>query len=413
MKLIEKIKFGIFIFMIVIFTRGSSIAQSKDYPDPIKNPESPIMLSGNWVPDNPAKIDFFNLPRIPSQHIVISNVSAKGITDYVVDKVHGGVNQHNYLTYFDGNFWIMWSDGPGVEDRVGQRVAFSKSQDGVNWTTPDFITPYPKLSEPGSPYYNQRNKEGFRWISRGFWVRNNELFALASFDEAGALFGPGLELQAYKWDAVSKKWTYAGIIYKNAINNFPPKQLSTGEWMMSRRSHKRSQGNSGIDFLVGGTKSINEWDSFRVEGTDTLFKADEPFWWLLPDKKNIMSLYRDNSHSGFLYRAFSTDNGRTWSKPVKTNFPDTASKIHGTRLKDGRYVLVSNAKPERPRDPLVLSISDDGIVFNKMGYLIGGRWVDYPFVMEQDGYLYVAFSGAKQTVELLRINIADLNFKME
>lgn len=178
---------------------------------------------------------------------------------------------------------------------------------------------------------------------------------------------------------------------------------------MSRRTNKLDEGNAGISFLVGGTRSISEWESFRVRGSDTLFKADEPFWWILPDGKNIMSVYRDNSHSGFLYRAFSTDNGRTWSKPVKTNFPDTASKIHGTRLSDGRYVLVSNARPQRPRDPLVLSISDDGVVFNKMGYLIGGRWVDYPFVMEHDGYLYVAFSGAKQTVELLKIDLTDLD----
>jgi len=77
-------------------------------------------------------------------------------------------------------------------------------------------------------------------------------------------------------------------------------------------------------------------------------------------------------------------------------------------LPDGRYVLVSNPHPDR-RDPLALSISRDGLVFTAMGYLVGGRHVDYPHVMEHAGSLFVAFAGAKQTVEVLKIRIEDLD----
>ncbi|MCA9418818.1 MAG: exo-alpha-sialidase, partial [Candidatus Omnitrophica bacterium] len=90
------------------------------------------------------------------------------------------------------------------------------------------------------------------------------------------------------------------------------------------------------------------------------------------------------------------------------NFPDATSKFNGLQLSDGRFVLVSNANPKK-RDPLVLSISDDGMVFNKMGWLIGGRRVDYPHVIEHDGHLLVAFSGAKSTVEVLKIDLKDLS----
>lgn len=71
-------------------------------------------------------------------------------------------------------------------------------------------------------------------------------------------------------------------------------------------------------------------------------------------------------------------------------------------------MLVSNANPQK-RDPLVLSISDDGIVFNKMFYLVGGRHVDYPHVMEHDGHLLVAFNTGKQTIEVIKIRLSDLN----
>src|SRR5262245_40646837 len=73
-------------------------------PDPKTNPASPLMLAGDWVPADPHQIDFDALPRIPSQHAVVSDVLAAG---------GQRVNQHNYLAFFAGRFWAMWSDGPG------------------------------------------------------------------------------------------------------------------------------------------------------------------------------------------------------------------------------------------------------------------------------------------------------------
>ena len=93
---------------------------------------------------------------------------------------------------------------------------------------------------------------------------------------------------------------------------------------------------------------------------------------------------------------------------MKTNFPDATSKISGLRLRDGRYVLVSNPNPKK-RDPLTLSISDDGLVFTKMLYLVGGRHIDYPHIIEHEGSLYIAFAGGKQTVEVLKVKLADVD----
>jgi hypothetical protein len=89
-------------------------------PHPEHNPQSPCMLVGDWVPDDPREIGFASLPRVPSQHAVVSDVRAAK-----------GVNQHNYLAHHGGRFWVMWSDGPGVEDLVGQRVKFATSKDGM------------------------------------------------------------------------------------------------------------------------------------------------------------------------------------------------------------------------------------------------------------------------------------------
>lgn len=256
-----------------------------------------------------------------------------------------------------------------------------------------------------SPNYGTRTDKGFRWIARGFWKRNADLIALASLDEAAEFFGPSLALHAFRWEEAGQKWTSLGVISKNTINNFPPERISDGQWMMSRRAFDYK--TSGVHFLVGGVNAIDDWQSYPVLGSASELAAEEPLWWALPDHR-LVALFRDNRKSGFLYRSISTDQGRTWSTPVKTNFPDAASKLHGFRLSDGRYVLISNSNP-KSRDPLTLALSPDGLVFNQLGWLVGGRRVDYPHSMEHRGKLYVAFSGAKQTVELLTVDLSDLS----
>jgi hypothetical protein len=82
--------------------------------------------------------------------------------------------------------------------------------------------------------------------------------------------------------------------------------------------------------------------------------------------------------------------------------------MSGLRLSGGPFVLVSNPKPKK-RDPLTLSISDDGRVFTRMLHLVGGRHIDYPHVIEHEGAPYIAFAGGKQSVEVLKVRLADLD----
>ena len=74
--------------------------------------------------------------------------------------------------------------------------------------------------------------------------------------------------------------------------------------------------------------------------------------------------------------------------------------------------MVSNSNPSR-RDPLTLAISHDGLVFDHLFYLVGGRHVDYPHIMEHDNHLLIAFSGAKQTMEVVKVSLDDLDRLIE
>ena len=353
-----------------------------------------LLLAGDWMPADPHQLDYERLPRVTARHIVISDVRG-----------HAGtrVHQHAYLAHHDGRFWAMWSDGPGLpkagatpeqhrnivpgHDRPDTRNSFSMSKDGLHWTTPADLTGPPRIKDYG-------------WIARGLWKRDGELLALASHFNAPGYAGPGLSLEAFRWNG--EKWVAHGTVLDNSMNNFPPKRLPSGEWMMTRRDHQRQ-----VSVMIGGTKAFDEWSINPLAAYDGNGRPEEPYWYILPDGKTIVGLIRDNGGSKFLLRTFSRDNGRTWSEISRTNFPDATSKFFVHRTSRGYYVMVSNSNP-RGRDPLTLAISQDGLVFTKLFWLIGGRHVDYPHIIEHDGHLLIAFSGAKQTMEVMKVSLDEL-----
>ena len=366
-------------------------------PDPINNPDSALMLDLPDAGTDPARIDFAGLPKILAEPIVVSDVRDRG---------GNWVHQHVYLAHHGGKYWFMWSDGPGVRnmnltpeehrnvvpghDQADTRVSYATSDDGLHWSKPKDLSGPPRA-------------EGFGWIARGFWQRNGELLALASHFHAPGYAGKGLSLEAFRWDDTHNKWVVHGTVLDDTLNNFPPKKLPNGLWMMSRRDSQRH-----VTVMVGGVEAIDKWTIQPLARYEGRYRPEEPYWYVLPDGKSLVGLFRDNGGSKRLLRAYSTDNGRSWSRLVVTNYPDATSKFNALRTSRGYYAMVSNANP-RDRNPLVLSISRDGLVYTHMFYLVGGRHVDYPHMIEHDGKLLIAFSGAKQTAEVLSVPLDEID----
>lgn len=365
-------------------------------PSPERNPTSGLMLRLAEGQTDPATIDFAGLPRLPSRHAVVSDVR---------DRDGTWVHQHVYLARHAGRFWLMWSDGPGVRrpgvpagehrnlvpghDQADTRVSFATSRDGLRWSEPTDLSGPPR-------------KEGFGWIARGFWQRDGELLALASHFQAPGYAGPGLSLEAFRWTEQEGRWAALGTMLDDSLNNFPPKRLPGGSWMMSRRDGRRH-----VTVAVGGVQGFDQWTIRPLARYEGRYRPEEPYWYVLPDGATLVGLFRDNAGSKRLLRAFSRDDGRTWTPLVRTNFPDATSKFYALRTSRGFYVLVSNANPKQ-RDPMVLSVSRDGLAYTRMLYLVGGRHVDYPHVIEHEGRLLIALSGAKQTAEVFVVELDEI-----
>ena len=57
---------------------------------------------------------------------------------------------------------------------------------------------------------------------------------------------------------------------------------------------------------------------------------------------------------------------------------------------------------------MTLAVSADGVTFDRLFWLVGNRHIDYPHIIEHDGRLLIAFSGAKQTMEVMSVKLNDL-----
>ncbi len=338
-------------------------------------------------------IDFSRLPKVASDVITIF----RGIEH------SAGFNMHPYLIRFGGRFWAMWSCNHIRDLQAGQHVRWATSVDGMKWSQPHVLMPREDLL-------------GMRYFARGFWQRDGQLIALAARDEAvRPLFGPALELRGYAWDADAAHWEPPIVIADDTINNFPPRRLPSGEWMMSRRDHQMNK-----SMLIGGVLSPSDWTTHSIHIPEDGALLDEPFWWQLPDG-SLSAVFRDGSNSRRLYRAFSRDNGRSWQKPVQTDFPDATAKFNVLRLCNGRYAMASNPNLAGTRIPLVLSLSNDGVVFDRMmilrdeptvyryaGKSPGYAGYHYPQLLEHEDHGYVIYSENMEDIKLLRIRLTDL-----
>jgi hypothetical protein len=136
----------------------------------------------------------------------------------------------------------------------------------------------------------------------------------------------------------------------------------------------------------------------------------------------VLHMLLRSTGPGFRHRLWLTaslDDGATWSAPVETEFSDTDAKFHLGRLPDGRFTHVGNPVGAG-RTPLVLSVSRDGVCFDRHfvlgeepyamrrpGRHKGGEY-GYPHTLVHDGFLYVIVSRQKEAVQVLRVALREL-----
>lgn len=357
----------------------------------------------------------------------------------------GVYSHHPQLAWHGGTFFAAWSNQRFGEDGPGQRVFVSLSGDGRSWG--EVIECFPSRG-PVRP----AEETGRVLTANGWVVVEGAVYAVAEVhDNIGFTTAEGPEVHPrrtgpYRFRArqgygriarrVSPDGSLGPVFW---LLDDPPDPLEGFEPYAPATDERFAETAAAINATLADPLHTPSWD-FRVANRsleqmrganrvgDDGHRLCEPTTYRRPDGV-LVRLFRDLAHSHRLYAATSPDGGRTWSLPTQTNVPDSPSRSWAGMLPDGRVYVVGNpiagpphrAAPQHyARDPLVVSVSRDGVTFGWAAALRAGapairlpgkgkgRGYQYPAGCVVGGDLWVLYSVGKEDVAVSRVPIAAL-----
>lgn len=338
-------------------------------------------------------------------------------------------SHHPHLTFFQGKLYAIWSNGRNSEDDAGQRVMIASSSDFRTWTVPE-------------PLLDSRMAAYGEWVytAAGFYVHGDRLVAyIGQFEYEPQALEDGKRKSTADaghrhtgllamTTADGSRWSEPIDLGMAIVPNHGPQRTKSGRLILSGNiSFPYTDDPSGLSGwtlsgicpsepgseLVDDSESIHllygkmGWPTMLCEGS--FFQTD--------DGKLRMML---RSTERRLWTSTSEDDGESWSDPKPASFPDSNAKFHFGRLPDGRFYYVGNPVPDGKRNPLVVSVSEDGERFHRHSILCdvprtrrfegmhkGGEY-GYPHSLVHDGYLHVIFSVTKEEVHIARVPVSAL-----
>lgn len=327
-------------------------------------------------------------------------------------------SHHPYITYFNNKLYAMWSSGRDAEDNLGQRIMTASSSDGISWSEPAVLVDTQmgvnseKVSYALGFYSNgERLVAYYHSFEYDFSVlQNNGTFRP---EGNGKHINSGNYL-VYTDDGIN--WSEPiSLNYPRSLT-FQPEKTSDGKLiMMGGTNYIYTYDLSGISGWKAGSLPTDITNGLISSGAVKTFTEGN----LYETRDGALRvMYRTNTD--YLWCAKSTDGGITWSAPYKTGLTDDHSKAIFGVLPNGRYYYLGNPIRGGCRLPLMLSISDDGNVFDKHyilrdepyqikspGLYKSGHYA-YPSVCFDGEYMYIIYSKQKEVIEVTKISLDDI-----
>jgi len=316
----------------------------------------------------------------------------------------GTYNHHSQLARFKGRYYFAWSNSAIYEDYPGQSTMLAVSDTGRDWSEARCVAP------------GDADSGLLRWTS-GLYADDSRLylFGVAHYATLDAAV-PGM--RRFEWgrsrldlhvSSDGENWeAHEGIAGDKVFIFEEPRMTREGR------------------LLCGGTQDGHPVALFfdprdmtaapeivrmpRPEGVAS-FPYGETSWYQTPEGLIIM-WFRDEAQSLRLFAAMSEDGGESWSVPLITDFPDSMSRVRAGSFPDGRCYLVGNAYPELlDRSKLMLAISDDGLVFDRMYVILDDptaqrafgllkvHGYQYPVTLAEGDRLLIGYSVNKEDIE--------------
>ena len=325
------------------------------------------------------------------------------------------------LIGFKGRLYAQWQASARDEDAPDTHVMFSVSSDGESWSAPSLLVP------PGV--------NGGMVSSGGWKTDGRRLIAYVNVWPSGFQSGDGGHVEYLSSDDGLTWSERRPVIDANGLQV---------QGVIEQDPHDIDGRVIGAFHMRPGMTATPAWtnDSLAISGWRLgqmanlarsapltgaaahelrLSREIEPS--LFAQGDCVVMVFRDEDLSFRQLAARSCDGGETWSRPTLTEMPDSRAKQSAGNLPDGTAFLVNTPNPDRPRMPLAVTTSNDGVLFDRSYKLRGaddlqalryeGQYkrpgYHYPKSLVWNGYLYVGYSANKEDVQVTRVPLNSLS----
>ena len=351
----------------------------------------------------------------------------------------GAYNHHPQIVNHDGQFHAIWSNHPCAEDGPGQRVLYSRSKDGEQWSS--WSEAFPSPGPVGDWTTQGLVHTAGRWMTvddrlyavallhanRGFINKldpRDRQIPVPRRDDAH----PNLAREGFS--CIVREMCAGGTWgpYFPLADHLPPETLP---YVLA--SEPRIAGR--IEALFQQPDCIPTWDFEGRYARPTAWDGHplcEPTSYLAADGSWRL-LLRDLAYSHRLYVSGWDPEQKAWLPAEPTDIPDSPSLSCARTLEDGRVLLIGNPtatrfdNPTDPahyvRDPLTVSISPTGETFDRVlalrygpyewnvppSEVIGrGHGYQYPCAILHGDELWVIYSIGKESIGVSHVPLTAL-----
>lgn len=263
-------------------------------------------------------------------------------------------------------------------------------------------------------------------VSHGvFLSRRRELWAFhgSFYDKM-----QNVHTRAYRLEEQSGRWEPRGIVAENGFWPMQePVKMDDGNWIIAGISV--DGGSGGADpaaVAISRADDLTEWDVVKIPPDPRVGRL----WGestVIVDGSQVLNISRWGRPVALA--SLSNDYGRTWTPMIPSNLPMAASKPYAGVLSNGQRYLVgtTTADSGNSRHPLTIAVGKPGAkafsrifrirdaVYNGPGESAENCRLSYPYAVEHDGSLYVAYSvdggrgGNRNSAELAIIPVEKLH----
>jgi len=233
---------------------------------------------------------------------------------------------------------------------------------------------------------------------------------------------------AYVLDEASNAWQPQGVVAEDGFWPMQePLRMDDGNWIMAGISVTGGYGgaNDPAAVAISHGEDFMKWEVVMIPKPEDLTMWGEST--VIVDGPEVLNIARWGKPIALA--ALSRDYGRTWTEVRESNLPMAGSKPYAGVLSTGQRYLVctTTADAGNRRSPLTIAVSRRGERFFRRIYRIRDAVHDgpgeshancrlsYPYAVEHDGKLYVAYSndssrgGNRNSAELAIIPVDSLN----